>query len=305
MSTQDRPLLTAIIVAYNSEDAISETVQHLEEVTACLDVEIVVIDNGSSDRSAERAGQALRRGEVIRSSENLGFGGGVNLGLRAASGTYALIMNDDVWPQTECIEQMLDVVSSETVGLVGPRMTNSDGQPSFAVRSHLPGMRDEIARISNFLRGLNTRTSYPSGQQPIEVEMLICACVIGRTDVLRELGGFNSSFFMYGEDLDLGRRLKSANLKLMTVPGATAVHERGISPDRRFRGHEFSERILNARDLYYRIWLPRHERIAVNLLRAMGLSDQPYRFKYHLSRALWDGPSLTGLRNIEPLKSQS
>jgi len=305
VSTQDRPLLTAIIVAYNSEDTIAETVQHLEEVTAHLDVEIVVVDNASTDGSAERAGQALRRGEVIRSSENLGFGGGVNLGLASASGTYTLIMNDDVWPQPECIEQMLDVGSSETVGLVGPRMSDSVGQPSFAVKTHLPGMRDELARISDLLRGLNTRTSYPSGQQPIEVGMLICACVIGKTDVLRELGGFNSSFFMYGEDLDLAQRLKSANLKLMTVPGAMAVHERGISPDRRFRGREFSERILNARDLYYRIWLPRYERVAVNLLRAFGVSDQPYRFKYHFPKVFWDGRSLKGLRNIKPLKSRN
>jgi len=305
VNTQDRPLLTAIIVAYNSEDAIGKIVQHLEEVTARIDIEIVVVDNASSDGSAERAGQALRRGEVIRSSENLGFGGGVNLGLRAASGTYALIMNDDVWPQPECIEQMLDVVSSDAVGLVGPRMIDSDGQPSFAVRSHLPGMRDELSRISNRLRGLDTRTAYPIEQHPVEVGMLICACVIGRTDVLRELGGFNSSFFMYGEDIDLGRRLRIANLKLMTVPGATAVHERGISPDRRFRDREFSERILNARDLYYRIWLPRYERMTVNLLRAFGLSDQPYRFKYHFPKVLWDGPSLKELRNIESLKSQS
>ena len=135
--------------------------------------------------------------------------------------------------------------------------------------------------------------------------MLICACVMGRTDVLRELGGFNSSFFMYGEDIDLGQRLKSANLKLMTVPGATAIHQREISPDRRYRVREFSERILNARDLYYRIWLPRYERSAVNLFRAFGLSDQPYRFKYHFPRALWDGPNLKELRKIEPLKTSN
>lgn len=131
--------------------------------------------------------------------------------------------------------------------------------------------------------------------------MLVCACVMGRAEVLRGIGGFNDVFFMYGEDIDICRRLVAHGYKLMTVPTALALHQRDVAPGRRPRGHDFSERILEARNTYYRIWLPRWQRILVNLWRAIGPSDQPFRLRYHLAKAVWDGASLRHLRDLPVL----
>ena len=296
--------LTAIVVAYNSANTIGGTITHLEQVTASLDLEILVVDNASADETADAAAPAVRRGRVIRSEENLGFGGGVNLGLQSARGKFALIMNDDVHPQPDAIKEMMKVAEDQSVGLAGANMVDLDGSPSFAVRKHLPGLRDEIARVADLLRGQSSRVGYPSGDSPVEVGMLICACVMGRTELLRRVGGFNGAFFMYGEDIDLCRRLKASGHRLITVPAAVAIHERDISPERRFGDRDFVRRILQARDLYYRIWLSRAERIAVNLFRAFGPSDQPFRFKYHGAKAVRDGPSLAHLRDLQPLASE-
>lgn len=300
--TSVRPLLTVIVVGYNSESSIGNTIDHLERVIAHLDAEILVIDNASADATGEAASKVLRRGHVIRTEVNHGFGGGVNVGLRSARGEMVLILNDDVLPRPGAIDQMLEAARDQSVGLVGAKMVDGNENPSFSIRSHLPGFRDELARMSDRFTNRRSRVTYPTGDRPLSVGMLICACVMTRTDLLRELGGFNHAFFMYGEDIDLCRRLKSHGLRLLTVPSAVAVHQREIAPGRRYESRDFMTRILDARDIYYRIWLPRVERIAVHLVRAFGLSDQPFRLFYHLRKAFWDGPSLSHLRKPEAIE---
>jgi GT2 family glycosyltransferase len=296
------PELAIVPVAFNSGAQIAATVRHLEEVAAHLPIEILVIDNASVDDTAERAESELRRGRVIRLPENVGFGRGANAGLRAASAPRVLVMNDDVLPTVGCLERMIEVLDSDpAIGLVGPRMLHPDGSPAPATRTHLPGLRDELARIGDLVRRSSRRTTYPDTDTPVDVGLLICACVMARTDDLRRLGGFNDAFFIYGEDIDLCARLHDVGLLTVTIPDAVAVHDQEVAPERRFAGRSFVRRILDARDVYYRTWLSRPERMAVNLWRAFGISDQPFRLGYHLRRVIWDGPSLTQLRRPGPL----
>ena len=304
--SQERADLSVIVVAYNSGASIGKTIEHLETVTSELDVEILVIDNASKDDTQSQAESALSRGKVIRSEVNLGFGGGVNLGLRSARGELVLILNDDVLPTSGAIERMMSLAREDSgIGLIGARLVDSNHQPSFSVRTQLPGLRDELARMIDRVRRRNSRVAYPDGKLPVDVGMMVCACVMAQTDLLRELGGFNSAFFMYGEDIDLCRRLRDHNLRLLSVPGAVAVHQREIAPERRYENREFTERILGARDVYYRIWLGRLERVVVHIIRAFGLADQPFRLRYHLRKALWDGPNLSNLRRLEPIQIET
>lgn len=276
--------------------------QHLEQVCADIDVEILVVDNASTDNTAQLAAEALTRGRVIRLDENVGFGRGANAGIREAAGEFSLIMNDDVLPEQGSIQTLLSVVETDSsIGLAGPRMVHVDGSSAPAVRSQLPGARDEIARIVDRFRRRSTRTAYPESGSVTEVGLLICACVMGHTDTLRSIGAFNDAYFMYGEDIDICARLHSLGKSTVTVPDATAVHDQEAAPERRFAGRAFVGRILEARDTYYRTWLPRPERMVVNFWRAIGVSDQPHRLRYHLPRAVWDGPSLRHLQTPPPL----
>lgn len=292
-----RPLLSIIPVAFNSESEIAKTIEHLESITSHLSIEIVVVDNASADSTAEEARRAVRRGRVVTSDVNLGFGGGANLGLKHARGDYVLIMNDDVMPRPGAIEKMIDTLRSDPrIGLVGPRMLHPDGSVAPATRSHLPGIADEAARWKDKVTRRDDRNAYPSGEEPREVALLICACVIAHTETLRDLGGFSPLFFFYGEDIDLCRRLQANGLKAVTVPSAEAVHDQDVAPSRRKSGRDFMDRILNARDTYYRVWLSKPERVLINLVRAFGGQDQPHRFKFHLRKAMADGGSLAQFR---------
>ncbi len=299
----EHPKLSIVPVTFNSAEHIEGTIEALAAATADIPAEVVIVDNASSDDTVQRATAVLRDNMgVVALEENVGFGPGANEGIRRARGTYTLIMNDDVHPTPGSLEKLIDVLESDqTVGLVGPRMLYPDGTAADATRKFLPGLRDELGRVADRLNRRDDRNSYPDDDQPVEVGLLIAACVMGRTKQLQKLGGFNPEFFFYGEDIDLCRRLHERGLKTVTIPSATAVHDQNVAPDRRPRGRDFSTRILDARDRFYRIWLSRPERMAINLWRAIGPSDQPFRFSYHMRKALYDGPSLPSFREPPPL----
>jgi len=147
------------------------------------------------------------------------------------------------------------------------------------------------------------RTNYPVSGSPIDVGLLIAACLMGNTAVLRSIGGFNTSFFFYGEDIDLCQRLHATGYRCVLVPEAGAVHHSEMATDRRYRGRTFALKILKARDTYYRIWMSRPSRMLLNLYRALGPTDQPLRMTFHLPRAIYDGPSVRDLRHLPPLRS--
>ena len=145
------------------------------------------------------------------------------------------------------------------------------------------------------------RTNYPTAGAPVDVGLLIAACLMGKTEVLRTLGGFNESFFFYGEDIDLCRRLDRAGYRRVLAPEALAIHHHEIATDRRYRRHVFLSRMLNARDTYYRIWLSRPSRMLINLYRALGPGEQPFKLRFHLRRAIYDGPNVRSLRRLPAL----
>lgn len=292
--------LTVVTVAFNSDDIIAQTVSHLEAATAHLDTEILVVDNASADETAARAAQELRRGRVLHLSENIGFGPGVNHGARHARGRRLLIMNDDVLVDRACIDRLLETLESDpAIGVVGPRLVYPDGSPAPTYRFQLPGWGGEAARV---IQRLHKKRRPLSTNEPSTVGLVLAACAMTETRVFRQMGGFNEIFFLYGEDIDFCRRLASVGRHAVVEPRAVAIHNQAVSAPRRPTGTEFSDRILRARDTYYRIWITRPSRILLNLYRALGPTDQPYRFKFHSRRAIWDGPSLRSLRTPEPLE---
>jgi GT2 family glycosyltransferase len=298
--------LTIVVVAYKSADSIANTIDHLETAIQDCDAEILVIDNASHDGTSEVAARHLIHGRVLEQEVNLGYGPGVNEGLRHARGEFALIMNDDILLTADSIRLMIEAArSSDEIGLVGARIVYKDGSPAPTHRRYLPGWKDELARISRLLTRRDQRTVLPDTDVPFEVGLLLAACVLGSTNFLRSIGGFNEQFFFYGEDIDLCKRLEALGRSRMVVPSAVVVHDQDTSPERRYHDREFSTRILTARDCYYRIWLARPSRVLLNIYRGIRPADQPFLAKFHLRKALYDGPNLRELRSPPPLEDRT
>lgn len=292
-----------IVVAYNSEAHIEEMIRALDLMLSDIEAEVLIVDNASGDQTFDRAEAALSQGAVIRLNQNVGYGRGANAGLKAAGGRLSLILNDDVSVSPDSLRLLMEASRGVNVRLVAPLMMSPAGDTLPSARRYLPGLRDELARVTDFARGLRTRLVEPDGGSPIDVDFVLAACLLGETDYLRQIGGFSDAFFMYGEDIDLCRRVKSLGGRVLLVPEAIGRHDQAVAEGRRIRGHDFSERILDARDAYYRTWLSRGERVAINLFRSVGLSDQPYRFRYHFPKVFVDGPDLRRYRRPAPLEA--
>ena len=298
----DTPSVTVVVITYNSSDSIVSSLTSLEDALSNLDAEILVVDNASADSTVESATATLRKGRVIANAGNWGYARAANVGLRHARGRYALIMNDDAQLDAMTVGRLIEVLASKSrIGLVGPRIVDSHGRPTHSARLSYPGPAEEWMRLVDFVTGRRQGTDYPASEHPMVVKWLVGACVLGETELLRQVGGFNEEFFLYGEDIDLGRRLSALGLDSVTVPDAVCVHIGGVATSRTHTTDARTNRQIKGRSVYYRIWLSRATRSLVYLRRAIGIRGQPGRLRQFLPLVLWDGPSLHHKRFPEPL----
>jgi N-acetylglucosaminyl-diphospho-decaprenol L-rhamnosyltransferase len=202
--------------------------------------EVVVVDNGSGDGSAEYlrsafAGEAVH---VIESGTNRGFGPAVNLGVGAAHAPLLLILNSDATLRAGSLARLAQhLISDPAIGIVAPSVYEADGrtlQPGTYGR--LP-MRRDILLSSGWVR---PRTDDPRYARTPEWVSGV-AMLVRRADFLA-VGGFDPAFTMYLEDVDLCRRLREAGLSIRREPAAVVVHEGGRSwqstRDQRRRFHD-------------------------------------------------------------------
>lgn len=295
--------LTAIIITFNSVDHVAHSITSLDRALGHLDYEILVIDNASEDDTVSTATAVLTHGRVIENPSNLGYAKAANVGLRNARGRMTLVMNDDAELKDDAIDLLIGVHdSAEGIALVGPRIVGSDGMQTASARLFFPGLEEEWIRLRDLVTGQQTRTAYPADTEPMTVHWLIAACVLGETSLLRQVGGFNEEFFLYGEDIDLGRRLKQLGYRSVTVPEAICIHVGAVTTSKTFSSAARTARQVSGRSIYYRLWLSRWLRLLIYLRRAIGLKGQPHRLKLFLPLAVWDGHSLKDKRFPAPLK---
>jgi GT2 family glycosyltransferase len=226
------PPVSVIIVSYNTRALLLECLESLRAVT--LPLEVLVVDNASTDGSVEAVREKRPDVGVIANRENLGFSKANNLGLRAARAPYVLILNSDAAVRPGAVEAMAGILDTRPeVGIVGPRTVSSDGtiQISFGpdltpwnewrqralVRAVKAGDPAAVRRATA-LAGSEHEPAWVSG-----------SCFLARRDLLLSLGGFDEDFFLYEEDVDLCVRVRAAGSRVLFTPRAEVVHHLGRS----------------------------------------------------------------------------
>ena len=195
--------------------------------------ETIVVDHGSADASVE---VARRHGAQVIEQENRGFGAGNNTGMRAASGDYFLLLNSDAWVVGDAVERLLEFAEAHPEAAVfGPRLLNEDGTLQRSARGFPSLWR--LATEYFFLRKLAPRSTllnalYAGGfehDEVREVEWLYGAALLVRRAAADEVGLFDESFFMFGEETDWCYRFRAAGWKVLFFPGAEVVHVGGAT----------------------------------------------------------------------------
>jgi len=227
--------LRVIVVAYRSEDSLPALIGSVMDATA-RNVEVVIVNNGPEPLAAPPSPGARVSLRVIESGGNPGFGTATNLGV-AASATatpWIAIVNPDVVLGTGSLDTLIELASRDTrIAMAGPRILTPTGAIYPSAR-RLPSLRHGIGHA---LFGTVWRTNpwtrrYVADRSAAterDAGWLSGACFVIRSEVFESLGGFDESYFMYFEDVDLAARVVKAGLRIRYLPQADVMHIGGAS----------------------------------------------------------------------------
>jgi GT2 family glycosyltransferase len=253
-----RPDVSVVTVSHNVRELVVAGLRSLEAERARGDlaIEALLCDSGSTDGTVEHVRSAFPWVRVLPSRRNLGFTGGNNRGLRLARGRHVLLLNPDAELRPGAVATLASYLDAhDDVAAVGPRLLWSDGstQPS---RRRFPDRLTgfvESTVLQRWLGGTAPLRRYYMADRPDDreqdVDWLVGACVMLRAEALRGVGLFDERFFMYSEEVDLCRRVRSAGWRIVYLPSATVVHHEGKSSEQNLTARDL--RFHESRFLYY------------------------------------------------------
>jgi GT2 family glycosyltransferase len=228
--------LSVVIVSWNTREVLRRCLAVLGEERRQLALEVLVVDNGSRDGSAEMVASDFPYVRLIGVGRNLGFAAANNLVFELARGKYTVLLNSDAFLRPGSLERAFEHMETEPgTGLAGARLIGQDGswQPS---ARQFPSLLNDFLSLSGLAHrfrgsrfwGRADRT-WADPMQAAHVDWVPGAFSIIRTSVLERVGGFDESFFLYYEEVDLCRRIKGAGYAVRYWPDVVVVHLGGES----------------------------------------------------------------------------
>ncbi len=210
------PSLAFVVVSYNTRAL-------LQRCLATLPGPAIVVDNASTDGSAELA--------TIRNPRNLGFGAAANRGITAAAAPLVLLLNADIELRPDSLGPLLAAAEADPrVGLLGPSLVSPQGRIQRSAFPD-PSLRAAFARHVLFAETLAARLPLPSllgrgtgGEGDVAADWLLGAALLIRRRCFDEIGGFDESIFLYGEDWDLCYRARKAGWRVRYAPESQMIH---------------------------------------------------------------------------------
>jgi N-acetylglucosaminyl-diphospho-decaprenol L-rhamnosyltransferase len=199
--------------------------------------ELVVVANGPGSRPAALPSDV----RVIGNDRQLGFSANVNKGIGATSGEYVVISNPDAVPLDGCIAALARFADAHPrCGIAGPKMLNPDGTLQASRRS-FPTVGGTIVRrtpLRSLFPPLRWQKRHylldaPTGQ-PLQVDTMLGAFLLMRRTMLEQIGGWDSGYKLYVEDIDLSYRAMKAGWERWWVPDAVVQHEYQAVIDKHF-----------------------------------------------------------------------
>lgn len=227
--------VSVIIVNYNTRDLLQACLQNL--ITLDEATEIIVVDNASSDGSAQLVADEFPTVKLIQLTENRGLTVASNLGLATAAGEFILYLGSDAYPQAGVIQGMAQYMQQHPdVGIATAELRLRDGTldmdahrgfpTPWASLTHFSGLGKLFPRSALFSQYfLGSRDL----SQPHEIDLCISHFLFTRRSLFAVVGKWDEDFFLYGEDVDFCYRVKAAGYKIMYLPHFTVTHYKGAS----------------------------------------------------------------------------
>ena len=262
--------VSIVIVNWNTQALLRQCLRSLPWDSPDLTLDVIVVDNGSTDGSPEMVAREFPRVRLVRNDDNLGFVKANNQGLAAATGDFLFMLNSDTEVRAGAIERLVAVAAGDaTIGAVGPTTLNSDGtrQGSFGPFPRLISRFVPHVLEARYTRSrLQAAAAAPDGT--VAVDWLAGSALLCSRRVLDTVGPLDERFFMWYDDLDWCRRVAAHGLRCVLVTPATIVHH-GRQSGQQLEDARLQEQLLTSEYLYLRLHHGRaHMRLAM-LLRLL------------------------------------
>lgn len=228
--------VTVIIVNYNVKHYISQCIDSVLMAAEGMDVEIIVVDNHSSDGSVSYLRKNYPNIRIMASSHNLGFSRANNIGIKRSEGEFVLLLNPDTIIEKDTLRECVAFMREhEDCGALGVCQRHPDGTRAMESRRGLPTPMTSFYKMA----GLATRfpknrrlakyyMSYLPWEESNEIEVISGACFFARKEAIVKAGMLDEDYFMYGEDIDLSYCIMQEGYKNYFLP-INILHYKGES----------------------------------------------------------------------------
>jgi GT2 family glycosyltransferase len=282
--------VTVAVVSWNTRDLLLRCLDSLQPDALSGRVAVIVVDNGSSDGSAQAARDRAPWAEVIEPGTNLGFGRAVNRVAATTNSEWLLAANADVALEPGALDAMLAAGSDRQVGGVAPRLLLPSGESQHSVHP-LP----TVPFTAAFALGLHRlsprfaeRFCVPGHWDPDrrrDVPWALGACLLLRRAAFDAVGGFDERQWMYAEDIELGWRLRDAGWRMRYEPSARVRHESSAATGAAF-GDGQTERFMDAT---YAMLVRRRGPVRAHATAAIGAAGAAARMAWMAPLSLVSG----------------
>ena len=219
-----QPDLSVIILTFNTK---SLTLACLHTLPPDPPIEIIVVDNASTDGTVDALHQSFPLVNVIVNATNYGFGRGNNIGMAASHGRYLLVLNSDTEVQPGSLAALITYMDAHPeVGACGPMLINTNGslQPSGRPLPTVSSVFMDMTKLHRIFRPDVFTQRGRNYSSPTYVGEISGAALMIRREAYNKAGGFDEHFFAYYEDVDLCNRIARARFKIAYVPQARVMH---------------------------------------------------------------------------------
>lgn len=243
-------LISIVIVNFKVADYLKRTLQSLRDADLYDRAEVIVVDNASNDGSKAVITSQFPEAAWVGLKNNIGFGKACNVGAKNGRGKFLLFLNPDTLVSKNTLSACVDFFESHPgAGIMGPKILNTDGSLQAGCRRSFPSPSVAFYRLTGLSKLFpKNRTfgrynlTYLDPDVPAEVDAVSGSFLFIPAALFHELNGFDETFFMYGEDLDLCRRAKDKGRGVWYNPATAIIH---------FKGKSASKRLLSSRKAFY------------------------------------------------------
>ncbi len=227
------PTLSIVIVSYNARGPLEGCLRSLHETPPTSAHEIVVVDNASSDGSADAA-RRWPSVQVIDAGANLGFAAANNIGIRATSGEYVLLLNNDTVVPRGALGRLVSALARHPdAAVAGPRLVGADGRAELSFGRMMTPLNEY--RQKRLLQANDRGEPWAVGRvdaltrQVCWPDWVSGACLLVRRADAEAVGLLDERYFMYTEDVDFCAAIRARGRRVLFTPEVEVIHLRGRS----------------------------------------------------------------------------